>query len=260
LVLLNRPEHDLSKPEAIMQAITLLDLDLVVHCAAYTNVDGAESEPDAAYGVNALGTRNVALACAQGNVPLIYISTNMVFDGTKGSPYTEYDTPNPNGVYATSKRAGELYVEHLLSRFYIVRTSWLYGKEGDSFVHKIVRAADSRGALGVVADEIATPTYVEDLAAALLQLGNTGLYGWYNLVNEGECSRFEYAREIMRLTGREHVPVTPTSLSDYVRPAPTPQYSTLHNFVGAEAGIKLRSWQDALADYLTATKNVGTPG
>jgi dTDP-4-dehydrorhamnose reductase len=260
LIRLNRPEHDLADPVAIINAITTRDIDYVVHCAAYTNVDGAESEPEAAYHTNGLGTRNVALACAQANVPLIYISTNMVFDGTKGSPYTEFDQPCPIGVYATSKRAGEMYVEHLTTRFYIVRTSWLYGREGDSFVHKIVRAADSRGALGVVADEIATPTYVEDLAAALLKLANTGLYGWYNLVNEGSCSRYEYAQEIMRLTGRSHIPINPTSLADYVRPAYTPPYSTLINFVGAEAGIVLHPWQDALADYISSVENVGTPG
>ena len=139
-----------------------------------------------------------------------------------------------------------------------MRVSWLYGKEGDSFVHKIVRAADARGSLGVVADEVATPTYAEDLARALLDLSETGLYGWYNLVNEGECSRFEYAKEIMRLTGREHVPIKPTALADYIRPAPTPPYSTLRNFVGAQAGIVLRPWQDALADFLSSTDNVGT--
>lgn len=260
LVHLNRPDNDLTDPQGIMRAITTSNLDLVVHPAAYTNVDGAEREPDAAYKVNALGTRNVALACERAGIPLIYVSTNMVFDGSKGSPYTEFDTPCPNGEYATSKRAGEIYVEHLMSRFYVVRTSWLYGKEGDSFVHKIVRAADSRGSLGVVADEIATPTYVEDLAGALLKLADTGLYGWYNLVNEGECSRCEYAREIMRLTGREHIPITPTALADYVRPAPTPPYSTLRNFVGAQAGIVLRPWQEALADYLSSIENVGTPG
>ncbi len=260
LVHLNRPEHDLTNPKAVITAITTSGLDLVVHSAAYTNVDGAEQAPEAAYGVNGLGTRNVAIACERAGIPLIYISTNMVFDGAKGSPYTEYDAPCPKGVYATSKRAGEMYVEHLLSRFYIVRTSWLYGKEGDSFVHKIVRAADSRGSLGVVADEIATPTYVEDLAEALLKLADTGLYGWYNLVNEGECSRYEYAQEIMRLTDREHVTITPTSLADYVRPAPTPPYSTLKNFVGAQAGIVLRSWQESLADYLASIQNVGTPG
>src|SRR5207247_10700444 len=132
-------------------------LVIVVHAATYANVDGDESEPETAFLVNGLGTRNMAIACAEAGIPLIYISTNMVFDGTKGAPYTEFDAPCPKGVYATSKRAGEMYVEHLMSRFYIARTSWLYGKEGDSFVHKIVRSADSRGALGVVADEIATP-------------------------------------------------------------------------------------------------------
>jgi dTDP-4-dehydrorhamnose reductase len=260
LVCLDRPEHDLTNYEAITGAIVTSNLDLVVDPAAYTNVDGAESDPDTAFAVNGLGTRNVALACVQADIPLIYVSTNMVFDGTKGTPYTEFDVPCPRGVYATSKRAGEMYVEHLMSRFCIVRTSWIYGKEGDSFVHKIVRAADTRGALGVVADEIATPTYAEDLAQALLKLGGTGLYGWYNLVNEGECSRLEYAREIMRLTGREHIPLTATALADYTRPAPTPPYSTLRNFAGAQAGITLRPWQEALADYLSGVESPGTPG
>ena len=153
---------------------------------------------------------------------MVYVSTNMVFDGTKGSPYTEFDTPCPRGVYATSKRAGERYVEHLASRFYIARTSWVYGLEGDSFARKIIRAAESRGKLSVVADETATPTYAEDLADALLKLAGTGLYGWYNMVNEGECSRFEYAREVMQLTGRGSIEITPTALADYVRPAYTP--------------------------------------
>jgi dTDP-4-dehydrorhamnose reductase len=147
----------------------------------------------------------------------------------------------------------------LLQKFYIARVSWLYGKEGDHFIHKIVRAADGKGALGVVADEIATPTYAEDLAGALLKLGQTGLYGWYNMVNEGECSRYEYAQEIMRLTGREHIPISPTKLADYQRPAPTPPYSTLKNSVGAQAGIVLRPWQEALADYLSGTDKIGTP-
>src|SRR5438552_18664960 len=135
LVHLNRPDYDLTDPQAIMQAITTSSLDLVVHPAAYTNVDGAESEPEAAYRVNALGTRNIAIACERAGIPLIHISTNMVFDGTKGSPYTEFDTPCPKGVYATSKRVGEIYIEQLMARFCIVRTAWLYGRDGYSFVH-----------------------------------------------------------------------------------------------------------------------------
>lgn len=247
---LNRPEHDIVEPDRLAAALREFRPDVVIHPAAYTNVDGAEGEPHVAFAVNGLGTRNLALICSELDAPLIYVSTNMVFDGLKGSPYTEFDTPSPRGIYALSKRAGEQYVEHLTRRFYIARVSWLYGKEGDSFVHKIIRAADARGALSVVADEISTPTYAEDLADALLKLAPTGLYGWYNLVNEGECSRLDYAREIMRLTGRDKVVVTPASLADYPRPAPTPPYSTLKNFVGARAGILLRPWQDALSDYL----------
>jgi dTDP-4-dehydrorhamnose reductase len=249
---LNRPEYDITDPAAVNAAFESGEPDALIHPAAYTNVDGAESNPDDAYRVNGLGTRNLALACESAGIPILYVSTNMVFDGTKGSPYTEFDEPCPIGVYATSKRAGERYVEHLSSRFYIARTSWVYGKEGDSFIHKIIRAADTRGRLSVVADEIATPTYAEDLADALLSLVGTGLYGWYNMVNDGECSRLEYAQEIMRLTGRDSIEITPSALADYVRPAYTPPYSTLVNLVGREAGIALRPWQEALRDYVAS--------
>ncbi len=250
LLQLNRPQHDITDPTAITPAITTFKPDVVIHPAAYTNVDGAESEPDAAFAVNAQGTRNVAIACEAAGSPLIYISTNMVFDGTKGTPYVESDTPNPRGVYATSKWEGEMHVKEVLTRHYIARVSWLYGKDGDSFIHKIIRAADTHGKLSVVADETATPTYAEDLAGALLKLATTGRYGIYHLINEGECSRYEYAAEIMRLTNRAHIPITPTALSDFKRPAYTPPHSTLLNTAGAQAGITLRPWQDALADYL----------
>jgi dTDP-4-dehydrorhamnose reductase len=261
LLHLNRPECDITDPAAVKHAILDFRPDTVIHPAAYTNVDGAESEPDTAFAVNGLGTRNLALACVEADAQLVYVSTNMVFfDETRTTPYLELDTPCPRGVYATSKRAGEIYVEHLMQKFYIARVSWLYGKQGDSFVHKIVRAADARGALSVVADEVATPTYAEDLAQALLMLPTTGLYGWYHTVNEGECSRYDYAREIMRLTNREHIPITPSALADYKRPAPTPPYSTIKNTVGAHAGILLRPWQDALADYLSAVETPGVPG
>jgi dTDP-4-dehydrorhamnose reductase len=261
LLHLNRPECDITDPGSVKRAVLDFKPDTVIHPAAYTNVDGAESEPEAAFAVNGFGTRNVALACEAAGAQMVYVSTNMVFfDEARRTPYIEFDTPNPRGVYATSKLAGEMYVQHLMRRFYIARVSWLYGKQGDSFIHKIVRAADARGALGVVADEVATPTYAEDLVDALFSLQETGLYGWYHMANEGECSRYEYAREIMRLTGREQIAITPTALADYKRPAPTPPYSTLKNLAGAQAGIALRPWQEALADYLAEVKNVGSPG
>lgn len=249
---LNRPEYDITDPGSVMRAVCDFQPDLVIHPAAYTNVDGAESEPEAAFRVNGLGTRNMALASEQAGAPLVYISTNMVFfDKGRQTPFTEMETPCPAGSYASSKRAGEIYVEHLMKHFYIARVSWLYGKEGDSFVHKIVRAADKNGKLNVVADETATPTYAEDIAPVLFRLAETGLYGWYHTVNEGECSRFEYAKEIMRLTGRAHIAITPTALADYQRPAPTAHYSTLKNMVGASAGIVMPPWQESLATFLS---------
>jgi dTDP-4-dehydrorhamnose reductase len=258
---LNRPECDITDDATVMRQILDFSPDTVIHPAAYTNVDGAESNPGEAFAVNALGTRNLALACVACGAQMVYVSTNMVFWADEPrTPFNEWDLRAPKGAYATSKYAGEMYVEHLMQKFYVARVSWLYGKEGDSFVHKIVRAADARGALGVVSDEIATPTYAEDLAGALLKLIDTGLYGWYHLVNEGECSRHEYAGEIMRLTGRTHIPIEPTRLADYKRPAPTAPYSSLKNNVGTHAGISLRPWQEALADYLSSVEKAGTPG
>jgi dTDP-4-dehydrorhamnose reductase len=250
LLHLNRPQHDITNPDALTSAIAAFTPDVVIHPAAYTNVDGAESERDLAFAVNAVGTRNIAQASQATDCPIIYVSTNMVFDGTKGVPYIESDPPNPIGVYATSKWQGELYLQETTPRHYIARVSWIYGKDGDSFIHKIIRAADTRGALSVVADEIATPTYAEDLADALLKLATTDQYGTYHLVNEGECSRYDYAWEIMRLTGRTHIPITPTALADFKRPAYTPPYSTILNTRAKAIGIQLRPWQDALADYL----------
>lgn len=258
---LNRPTLDITDYETTLRAILDFGPHTVIHPAAYTNVDGAESNPAEAYAINGIGTRNLALACVASGAQLVYVSTNMVFwSDEPRTPFSEFDLRTPHGVYATSKYAGEQYVEHLMQRFYIARVSWLYGKQGDSFVHKIVRAADARGSLSVVADEIATPTYAEDLSGALLTLLTTNLYGWYHLVNEGECSRYTYAQEIMRLTNREHIPLTEGKLADYKRPAPTAPYSTIKNIVGAHAGIALRPWQDALADYLSSVESVGTPG
>jgi dTDP-4-dehydrorhamnose reductase len=250
---LNRPAHDIVDLEAITRGVAEAGPDVVIHPAAYTDVDGCEKNPELAYAINALGTRNVALACAAQGCPLVHISTNCVFDGAADRPYGEWDTRRPISVYGASKHASERYVEHLLTRFYIVRISWLYGLTGDHFVHKIIKAADSRGALGVVADEVSTPTYAEDLAAALLQLVTRPTYGWYHLVNGGGASRMEYAARIMELTGRTHIPITPMALADFPRPSRPPPYSILANTVGAADGIILRPWDEALADYIHTT-------
>jgi dTDP-4-dehydrorhamnose reductase len=249
---LNRPEADLTDLPALHRALGDFGPDVVFNPAAYTDVDGCEQHPDLAYGINALGARNVALAATQVGATLLHVSTNVVFDGTADTPYTEWHPRSPVGVYGKSKEAGERYVETLAPRFYIARVSWLYGKTGDHFVHKITRAADARGALNVVDDEVSTPTYAEDAAAAMLALASRPqpTYGWYHLVNEGQASRFSYTQRIMELTGRGHVPLTPVSYRTFQRPAPIPPYTPLLNTVGAADGIRLRPWEEALADYI----------
>ncbi|MCC6189449.1 MAG: dTDP-4-dehydrorhamnose reductase [Anaerolineales bacterium] len=246
------PELDITNPVSIGTALAEAGAELVVHCAALTDVDGAARDPELAYRVNGLGTQNVALAAAQAGAALVYVSTNEVFDGARGQPYYEFDTPNPINAYARSKLAGEWFAAHLLARSYIVRTAWLSAPGGRNFVHRILQLADERGSLRVVTDEVANPTFVGDLAEALLRLIATGRYGIYHLTNAGYCSRYEYACRILALSGRGHVPVEPISLAQYPRASTPPPFGALANTAAAALGVTLRPWQDALADFLKA--------
>ena len=244
------PVCDILDRAGLMQTVTAFKPDVVIHAAAMTDVDGCALDPDAAYRINALGTQNVALACQVARCPLLYISTNEVFDGAKTEPYLEFDATNPINAYGRSKLAGEIFVRDLLTRFYIVRLAWLYGKGGHHFVRKIIRRADEQGSLRVVADEVGSPTYAEDVAEAVRQLVCTGAFGVYHLVNDGSASRYDFAREILRLSGRGHIPIEPIKLSDFSRPSTPPPYTPLRNFCGKAQGITLRPWQEALAEYL----------
>jgi dTDP-4-dehydrorhamnose reductase len=243
------PEHDFTE-DSTFQAMVDFAPEIVIHGGAFTNVDGCETDPDTAYRVNALGTQNVALACQTCGATMLYVSTNEVFDGAQKEPSLEFDPPNPIGVYGKSKLAGETYVRALLKRFYIVRTAWLYARGGNNFVTKIVKAADERGALRVVTDEVSSPTYAPDLAAAIVRLIQTGRYGIYHFTNEGACSRYEFALKILELSGREHIPVTPITSDQYERVAQPPLYAVIRNYCGATAlGITLRPWEEALQAY-----------
>jgi dTDP-4-dehydrorhamnose reductase len=244
------PECDITDRACVAHAIGEFKPDVVIHAAAMTDVDGSAHDPDAAYRVNALGTQNVALACQSIGCAMLYISTNEVFDGRKTEPYIEFDATNPINAYGRSKLAGETVVRDLLTRFYIVRIAWLYGKGGNHFVRKIIRRADEQGHLHVVADEISSPTYTEDVASAMRQLVQTGAFGVYHFVNEGVASRYDFAREILRVSGRGHIPIEPIKLADFSRPSTPPPYTPLRNFCGAALGITLRPWQEALAEYL----------
>jgi dTDP-4-dehydrorhamnose reductase len=247
------PEYDITDRSCIDAAIAEAAPHVVIHCAALTDVDGCARDPGAAYRVNGLGTQNVALACQARDAVMLYVSSNEVFGGRTDRPYFEFDATNPINPYGRTKLAGEWYTRQLLTRFYIVRTAWLYAPGGRNFPHRIVQLADERGRLQVVTDEVSSPTYVLDLAQAIGQLIASDQYGIYHFVNEGECSRFDFAREILRLTGRSAVPVEPTTLAVYQRASTPPAYAPLANVAGAAIGVRLRPWQEALADFLANT-------
>lgn len=250
---LDLPEHDITDRQAIAQAIADFAPQVVIHAAAMTNVDGCERDPDAAYRINGLGTQNVALACQKCGVAMVYVSTNEVFDGTKSEPYLEFDQTNPINAYGSSKLAGEFFTRTLLNRFYIVRIAWLYARGGSNFVTKIIRAADERGELRVVTDEVSSPTYAPDLAEAIAELIRTGHFGVYHFTNEGICSRYDFAVKILELAGRGHVPVHPITSDQYIRASTPPPYAPIRNFCAATAlGINLRPWEEALQAYFTA--------
>jgi dTDP-4-dehydrorhamnose reductase len=244
------PEVDITNSAAINTAVAAAQPDLILHCAAMTDVDGAARDPALAYRINGLGTQNVALAAARAGAAVLYISTNEVFDGAGQVPYGEFDPTRPINAYARAKLAGEWFVSHLLSRFYIVRTAWLSASGGRNFVHRIIQLADERGSLRVVTDEVANPSFVDDLVPALLQLIATEQYGIYHLTNAGYCTRHEFARAILDMSGRGGVPVEAITLADYPRASQPPPFSPLANNAAAALGITLRPWQEALADFL----------
>ncbi|HUW23671.1 MAG TPA: dTDP-4-dehydrorhamnose reductase, partial [bacterium] len=227
------------------------------HSAAYTDVDGCETNRDLAFRVNALGTRNIALACQRFDTELLYISTDFVFNGEKGEPYLEFDRPDPQSIYAKSKYWGELYIKSLLSRFYIVRSSWLFGKNGKNFVTTILKLAKQKKEIEVVNDQIGSPTYTKDLARAIAQLIGTerkdsttraSLYGIWHITNSGQCSWYEFAREILQDSDVRVKPITSEELN---RPARRPKFSILENSIWKLQGWKsLRHWKEALKDYL----------
>jgi dTDP-4-dehydrorhamnose reductase len=248
LVLVDVPDWDIADPECV-QRMANTKPDLVFHCAAMTDVDGCAQNPDLAYRVNAFGTQNVALACQRADVAMVHISTNEVFDGKTTEPYREFAALNPVNPYGASKAAAEQIAARLVHKLYRGRLSWLFTPGGKNFVSKVVARADRDGQLRVVTDEVANPTYAPDLADALARLIHTEHYGLYHLANEGYCSRYEFAVEIMKQSGRESVPISPITSDQFQRASNPPLFAPLRNTVGATLGITLPRWQEALADY-----------
>ncbi len=243
---------DITDLDKTVRKIKEVRPDFLIHAAAFTNVDLCESEPENAYLVNGLGTRNVAMACGEINCPLLYISTDYVFDGTKGSPYNEWDEPNPVSVYGLSKLMGERFVSSLTNKYYIVRTSWLYGPYGKNFVDTIVRLLSEKESLKVVNDQHGSPTFTEDLAKKIRELLGKG-YGTYHITNSGSCTWFDFAVAIASQKGIKK-PILPITSEEFNRPAKRPPYSVLANtFLRLEGISETRHWQEALQEYLSAS-------
>jgi dTDP-4-dehydrorhamnose reductase len=243
------PEFDIAD-HSIVEKLSDFRPNLIIHAAAMTNVDGCAKDPDAAFSINAFGTQNVAHACLRCNADMVCVSTNEVFDGVSDRPYREDAPPHPINPYGSSKRAGEqMAARYLKDKLYIVRTAWLYSPAGHNFPAKIIAAADANKELRVVTDEVSNPTYAPDLAEAIIQLIQTNAYGIYHFTNAGYCSRYDFAKEILRLSGREDIPIQPITLADYPRPSTVPPFTPLANTRGTELGIELRPWQEALQAY-----------
>lgn len=254
LVPADLPAFDLLKPDA-ERFIRDARPDLVIHTAAYTDVEGAEREPALAMAVNAEGTERVARATASLNARLIAISTDYVFDGRKRVPYDEQDEPNPLGAYGRSKYEGERLALCSCPNTLIVRTSWLYGLYGKNFVKTIMRLAAEQPELRVVADQRGCPTHAGDLADALARLAKVPLRGVAHATGAGDCTWYEFASEIVALMGCS-VPVRPIATSEAHSAVPRPAYTVLGNRVLAGVGITLPHWKDALARFMKDVQSV----
>jgi dTDP-4-dehydrorhamnose reductase len=251
-----REELDITNFDQVKQVIAEVHPDVVIHAAAYTKVDLAESEPDQAFLINAYGTRNIAVASEAVGAKLGYISTDYVFDGMANEPYNEFAPTNPLSVYGKSKLAGEQFVRDLHSKFFIVRTSWVYGKHGNNFVKTMLKLAQERDELMVVHDQVGCPTYTVDLANCILELIQTEKYGIYHVSNSGHCSWFEFAKAIFEETGKK-VKINPCTTKDFPRPAPRPSYSVFdHMSIRLNGFSEVRNWKEALQEFIGSIREI----
>jgi len=257
VVALTRDQLDITDLARVRKLVAECRPEIVVNCAAYTNVDDAETETERAYRVNGLGPRNLALACRENGSSLVHISTDYVFSGRRRQACRIYDRPSPLNVYGASKLWGEKAVRDITGTCYILRTSWLFGPGGTNFVSSMLRLGKERGMLRVVDDQEGCPTYTADLARAVVDISATGCYGLYHVTNRGSTTWYRYAQEIFRLAGLK-AELIPCATRDFIRPANRPFFSVLDPFPLAETiGYLLPPWQDALARYLASSAPAG---
>lgn len=246
-----REEMDITDAEKVRKVIRDCVPDAVIHCSAYTAVDRAEDEADQCRKVNVEGTKNIAEICAELDCKMIYISTDFVFSGEGERPWETDDAAGPISVYGRTKYEGEDEVKSRLDKFFIVRISWVFGKNGNNFVKTMLRIGKENGAVKVVDDQIGSPTYTRDMAVLLADMVQTEKYGVYHASNEGFCSWYEFAKEIFRLAGMDDVSVTPITSDQFPAKAKRPFNSRMSKEKLVKEGFnKLPSWQDALKRYV----------
>jgi len=247
---------DITDTEAVIALFERERPEAVINCAAYTNVNKCETERELAFKVNAIGPRNLAIAAQRVGAKLVHVSTDYVFRGDGSVPYVEWDRTEPVSVYGRSKCLGEEYVRDFCSRFFIVRTAWLYGYYGPNFVKTMLKIASEKGACRVVCDQRGNPTNAADLAHHILKLLTTEEYGIYHGTGEGECSWFEFTQKIVEYAGLDAT-VTPCTTEEYPTPAKRPAYSSLDNMMlRATVGNEFREWKCALKHFIDELKSM----
>ncbi|WP_342473080.1 dTDP-4-dehydrorhamnose reductase [Metasolibacillus sp. FSL H7-0170] len=242
-------ELDITDEQAVKNCIASVKPNVIIHCAAYTAVDKAEEDRDTCYNVNVNGTKYLAEAAAKHHAKFVYISTDYVFDGQGNQPFKETDKTNPIGYYGETKLQGEKVVQQLLEKYFIVRISWVFGKNGHNFVKTMLRLAESYETVSVVGDQLGSPTYTVDLAKVLLDMVQTERYGIYHASNEGFCSWAQFAEAIFNEAGKATA-VKAITTAEYPTKAKRPANSKMDKSKLAEVFSALPTWQDALSRYL----------
>lgn len=241
---------DITNEKAVEDFFESTKADALIHCAAYVAVDKAEDEKEICFKVNEDGTRNLAKACKKHGIKMLYVSTDYVFSGEGDTPFLPEDEKGPLGAYGLSKLKGEEAVKENLDRYFIVRTSWVFGEKNTNFIATMLRLAETRSELSVVADQVGSPTYAKDLAVLLCDMIKTDRYGTYHGTNEGFCSWYELAEKTFEVAGKD-VKVNPVASEEYPTRAVRPKNSRLSKECLSENGFdRLPRWEDAVERYL----------
>lgn len=256
VIALDVDELDITNLEQVTAKLIELKPDVVINCAAATNVDGCESNEDFAFKVNSIGPRNLAMVLEKIGAKLVQVSTDYVFSGVASKPLTEYDLTAPYSVYGKTKLLGENYVREFSSRYFIVRTAWLYGYVGHNFVYTMRRLGKEKDIITVVNDQKGNPTHANDLAYHILKLIQTEEYGVYHCTGKGECTWYDFAKMIIELSG-EKCEVKPCTSEEYNTPAKRPEYSSLDNMMLRNTvGDEMRDWKDAITSFIERVRSL----